>query len=100
MRYVPITSLLDIHLRPDAPDDVETRVTAVLDQTRDRPGLVSVDVVRDLEDPRHLVVVEVWESVEADDAYRAWRATPEGANELGELTGGRVALTRFEPTTL
>lgn len=95
-----ITSLLELHLAPDAPDDVERRVTAILSQTRVRPGLLSAEVVRDLEDPLHLVVVEVWESVEADDAYRAWRATPEGANELGALTGGRIALTRYEPTTI
>lgn len=95
-----ITSVLDIRLRPDAPADAETRVSAVLAQTRARPGFVSADVVRDLDDPRHLVVIEVWESLEADDAYRAWRATPEGANELGELAGGRVALTRYEATTI
>lgn len=95
-----ITSVLEIHLRPDAPADAEARVSAVLSQTRGRPGCLSADVVRDLDDPRHLVVLEVWESLAADDAYRAWRATPEGANELRELAGGRVALTRYEPTTI
>jgi quinol monooxygenase YgiN len=95
-----ITSVLDIRLRPDAPADAETRVTAVLSQTRARPGFLSADVIRDIDDPRHLVVIETWESLEADDAYRAWRATPEGANELRELTGGRLALTRYEPTAL
>lgn len=95
-----ITSLLDIRLRPDAPADAETRISAILSDTRARPGFLSADVVRDVDDPRHLVVIEVWESLEADNAYRAWRATPEGANELGELTGGQVALTRYEPTAL
>lgn len=95
-----ITSLLDIQLRPDAPADAETRISSILTQTRARPGFVSADVVRDLDDPRHLVVIETWESLEADDAYRAWRATPEGANELGELTGGKIGLKRYEPTTI
>jgi heme oxygenase (mycobilin-producing) len=95
---VAITSLLDLRLRDDAPADAEERVTAILTATRVRPGLLSADVVRDLTDPQHLVVVEVWESVEADDAYRAWRATPEGANELRDLAD--VALTRYGPTTL
>jgi quinol monooxygenase YgiN len=95
-----ITSLLDIRLRPDAPADAETRVSAILSDTRARPGFVSADVVRDLDDPRHLVVIEVWESFEADQAYRAWRATPEGASELGELTGGQTVLTRCEPTPI
>lgn len=95
-----ITSVLDIQLRPDAPADAETRISSILSQTRARPGFLSADVVRDLDDPRHLVVIETWESLEADDAYRAWRATPEGANELGELTGGQVGLTRYESTTI
>jgi quinol monooxygenase YgiN len=95
-----ITSLLDIQLLPDAPADAEARVSSVLSQTRARPGFVSADVVRDLDDPRHLVVIEVWESLEADDAYRAWRATPEGASELGKLTGGQVGLKRYETTTI
>ncbi len=95
-----ITSLLDIQLRPDPPADVETLITSILSDTRARPGLVSAEVVRDLNDPRHLVVIEVWESLEADDAYRAWRATPEGANELHKLTAGQLALTRYEPTTI
>jgi quinol monooxygenase YgiN len=97
---VTITSLLDIQLRPDAPADAEAQVTATLSQTRARPGSLSVDVVRDLDDPRHLVVIEVWESVEADDAYRAWRATPEGASGLTELTAVRPGLKRYETTTV
>lgn len=95
-----ITSVLDLRLRADAPADVDSRITAVLSATRARPGFVSADVVRDIEDPRHLVVLEVWESLEADQAYRDWRKTPEGANELGELTGGQIALTRYEPTSI
>jgi heme oxygenase (mycobilin-producing) len=95
-----IVSLLDLHLLPDAPADAEQRLTAILADTRARAGLVSADVVRDITDPRHLVVLETWESLAADDAYRAWRATPEGANELAELTGGRISLTRLAPTAI
>jgi len=95
-----ITSVLDIQLRPDAPEDADTRISSVLSQTRARPGFLAADVVRDLDDPRHLIVIEVWESLEADEAYRAWRKTPEGANELRELTGGQITLRRYEPTTI
>lgn len=95
-----ITSLLDVNLRPDAPEDAEARFSSILSATRARPGFVSAEVVRDLDDPRHLVVIEVWESLEADQAYREWRATPEGASELGELAGGRIALARYERTDI
>lgn len=95
-----ITSVLDFQLSPDAPSDAETRVSSILSQTRARPGSLSVDVIRDLDRPRHLMVIEVWESLEADDAYRAWRATPEGASELRDLAEGPITLTRCEPTTI
>ncbi|MET0692353.1 MAG: antibiotic biosynthesis monooxygenase family protein [Propionibacteriaceae bacterium] len=95
-----ITSVLDIQLRPDAPADAEKRISSILSDTRARPGFISADVVRDLDDQRHLIVIELWESLEADEAYRAWRATPEGANELRELTGGQLSLRRYEPTTI
>ena len=95
-----ITSVLSFQLRPDAPADAETRISSILSQTRARPGILSAEVVRDLDDRRNLLVIEVWESLEADEAYRAWRATPEGASELRKLTAGRIALTRYEPTTI
>ncbi len=95
-----ITSVLDFQLRPDAPADAEIRISSILSQTRARPGCISADVIRDLDDRRHLVVIEMWESLESDEAYREWRATPEGANELRELTEGQIALTRYEPTTI
>ena len=95
-----ITSVLDLKLRPDAPADAEMRISSILSQTRTRAGCISADVIRDLDDRRHLVVIEMWESLESDEAYREWRATPEGANELRELTDGRIALTRYAPTTI
>jgi quinol monooxygenase YgiN len=97
---VAITSVLSFQLRPDAPADAETRISSILSQTRARPGIVSAEVVRDLDDRRHLLVIEVWETLEADEAYRAWRATPAGASELRGLTDGQIALTRYEPTTI
>ena len=95
-----IASVLDFQLRPDAPADAETRISSILSQTRARPGFLAADVARDLDDRRHLVVIEAWESLEADEAYRVWRATPEGASELRDLTEGQIALTRYEPTTI
>ncbi len=41
------------------------------------------------------MVVERWESVEADAAYRTWRATPQGASRLKTLLAGPPGLTTF-----
>ena len=49
----------------------------------------------DSADPAHVVAYETWESVEADRAYRAWRATPEGASDLGSILAAAPKLTMF-----
>jgi hypothetical protein len=48
----------------------------------------------DTEDEAHLLLVEKWESLEHDQAYRDWRATPAGASPLGSIVASR-SLTKF-----
>lgn len=91
-----ITAFLELHLRADAPDDAAATIDAILADTRARDGSEGLEVLRDVTDPAHLVVVERWASMEADAAYRAWRATPEGASNLGDLLDRPPVLTRFE----
>ena len=40
---------------------------------------------------------ESWASVEADAAYRAFRATPEGRSELGSIVTAAPVLTVLAP---
>lgn len=42
-----------------------------------------------------MVLYEAWESVERDQAYRAWRATAEGASDLGSILAAAPKLSRF-----
>lgn len=92
-----ITSLLDLRLRPEAVPDAPDVLTATLVATRAFPGCLGIEVMVDTADETHIVVVETWESLEADDAYRAWRATPAGASNLGTLLAGAPQLTRLRP---
>ncbi|GAA4178839.1 antibiotic biosynthesis monooxygenase family protein [Gryllotalpicola koreensis] len=84
-----VTSLLELTITPERLADAERIIDETLVATRAFPGNLGCTVAVDAEDPTHYVVVERWESLEADDAYRAFRATPEGANQLGEITAGR-----------
>jgi hypothetical protein len=59
------------------------------------PRLLDVTVLVDSDDPAHVVVYETWESIEHDRAYRAWRASPEGASELGSILAAAPKLTLF-----
>jgi hypothetical protein len=53
-----------------------------------------VQVVTDVGDPAHVLAIEHWESLEHDDAYRAWRAGPGASGLIGYLAGPPV-LMRF-----
>ena len=89
-----VTSLLELTITPERLADAERIIDETLVATRAFAGNLGCTVAVDTEDPTHYVVVERWESLAADDAYRAFRATPEGANQLGEITAARV-LTRY-----
>jgi len=58
-------------------DDEEQALVLLRDTlagTRGRPGCLRVDVAQDREDPRHVVLLETWETPEDEVAYRQWRA--------------------------
>lgn len=93
-----VTSLLELVLSPEAAADLASAhavITETLEATRAFDGCLGCDVLVDVDDPAHVVVHERWESLEHDDAYRAWRRTPEGASRLGEVLAGPPRLTRF-----
>ena len=91
-----VTALLDLHLRADRVADAPAVIDAVLRDTRAFDGNPGLEVLHDLADPTHVTVVERWASLEHDDAYRAWRATPEGASNLGDLLAAPPSLWRYE----
>jgi quinol monooxygenase YgiN len=92
---VAITALLDLQLKPESLEGAPQVLRATLTDTRAFPGCLEVTVLVDSDDPAHVVVYETWESIEHDNAYRAWRATPEGASDLGTILAAAPKLTRF-----
>jgi quinol monooxygenase YgiN len=91
-----VLSFLDLRVKADAVDSATATIHETLIATRGRAGCLGVDVTIDVDDPTHFMLVEKWESIEADDAYRAWRATPEGASDLGAVLAGAPSLTRTQ----
>ena len=93
------TALLDLHVCGDRAGDALTVIGAILQDTRAFEGCLGVEVLVDVEDPAHVTIVEHWQSLEHDDAYRAWRATPEGASGLGDLLDRPSVLARYTTHT-
>jgi quinol monooxygenase YgiN len=92
---VAITSILDLQLKADSLATAHDTLHAILTDTRAFPGCLDVTVLVDKDDPAHVVLYESWESVEHDQAYRAWRATAEGASGLGDMLAGPPKLNLF-----
>ena len=90
-----ITAILELQLKADSLETADEVIRATLTDTRAFPGCLGVTVLVDSGDPAHVVLYETWESVEHDRAYRAWRATPEGASDLGSIMAAAPKLTLF-----
>jgi quinol monooxygenase YgiN len=91
---VSVIALLDITLKADQLDEARAVVHETLAQTRAFAGNESVEVMVDAADPAHWVLVERWASMDADNAYREFRATPAGASELGKYLAAVPTLTK------
>ncbi|WP_345710379.1 antibiotic biosynthesis monooxygenase family protein [Kineococcus glutinatus] len=90
-----ITALLDLTLRQESLPEALVVLHETLAVTRAFPGCLEVEVLVDSRDPAHVLVRERWDSPESDAAYRAWRATPDGASRLGDIIAGPPALRTF-----
>ncbi len=82
------TALLELRLKPDSLAEALPIIHRILDETRAFDGCLGVTVVRDKDDPAHVVAIEEWESLEKDAAYRAWRAGDGAATDLPALLDG------------
>jgi quinol monooxygenase YgiN len=91
-----ITAILELKLKADALDSAKEVVSKILSDTRAFEGCLGVDVLVDSTDETRWLCIERWASPEADAAYRAWRATPEGAAQgLGPLLAGAPGLSSY-----
>ena len=77
-----IIATLDLTIAPDWVAGAAAAIDQILVATRAFPGCLGVEVAIDVENAAHILLIEHWHSLEADAAYRAWRATPEGASDL------------------
>jgi len=90
-----LIALLELTLRPETIADAPRVLHETLDATRAFPGCLGVEVLRSADDPARIMAVERWKSPDSDAAYRAWRATPAGASQLGSLLAGPPSLTKY-----
>lgn len=91
-----ITSIVTLTLRPEAAADAAAAVHSSLELTREFEGNLGVDVLVDRQDPTRWVLVEKWESEEADLAYRTYRAENKIPSALGPLLAGPPTVAKYD----
>jgi quinol monooxygenase YgiN len=92
---VALTATLEVRLKADKLDTAFEVIHETLTATRAFPGCLGVTVLVDSADPAHVIAIETWESPEADNAYRKWRASAEGASDLGSILATAPGLTLY-----
>ena len=69
-----VTVLLEITVPPEKSAAVEAMLAEMLVDTRKFDGCISVDAIRNQDDPGNVFLIERWESRDHHARYNAWRA--------------------------
>ena len=75
-----LTMLAQLKIRPDKCEDFLDYTITNLELSRSARGNIAFDILVDEAHPEDIVFYEVWESLEAQQTYMAWRV------ERGDLT--------------
>jgi quinol monooxygenase YgiN len=93
-----VTVLLELRFKPESVEEARAVFTRELVKTRAFAGALTVDTLIDEDDEAHWIIYEVWESVEADEAYRAFRAGEGKITDLPPLLAAPPVKTRYTTT--
>lgn len=89
-----VVATLELAIKPESADVASSVIHEVLKGTRAFPGNRGVDVLVDSQNPLRVMLLERWDSLDADAAYRAWRAG-DGKSDLGSILAGPPTLSVF-----
>jgi len=93
-----VTVLLELRFKPDEVAAGRELMGRTLQVTRAFDGNLQTDVLVDEDDEAHWIIYEVWDSVEHDEAYRAFRAGEGKVTQLPPLLAAPPVKTRYVTT--
>jgi quinol monooxygenase YgiN len=93
-----VTVLLELRFKPDEVAAGRELMGRTLEATRAFDGNLHTDVLVDEDDEAHWIIYEVWDSVEHDEAYRAFRAGEGKVTQLPPLLAAPPVKTRYTTT--
>jgi quinol monooxygenase YgiN len=97
---MPVTVILELKFKPEAVAAGRDVMGRALQTTRAFAGNTRTDVLVDEADETHWLVYEIWDTVEHDEAYRAFRAGEGKLTELPPLLAAPPVKTRYVTTDI
>jgi quinol monooxygenase YgiN len=97
---MPIVVILELRLKPESVPTAREVMGRALQDTRAFAGNLATDVLVDQDDESHWLIYERWESVEHDEAYRAFRAGEGKIVDLPPLLAAPPVKTRYSTTEI
>lgn len=95
-----VTVILELRIKPEYLGEARTVMGRALQDTRNFNGNLGTDVLVDENDEGHWLIYELWESVEHDEAYRAFRAGEGRLSELPPLLAVPPIKTRYSTSDI
>ena len=93
-----VTVMLELRFKPESVADAREVFRRELAKTRAFDGALVIDVLVDEDDEAHWIIYEVWDTVEHDEAYRAFRAGDGKITDLPPLLAAPPVKTRYSTT--
>lgn len=93
-----VTVLATLKLKPGLADTVLGGLKDMLPDTRAYAGCESVDVVRDMDNPDTVILVEQWGARSDHEAYMAWRTETGALAAMAEVMAEPPIFTYCNPT--
>src|ERR1700709_2206126 len=90
-----VTVTLELRFKPDEVAAGRELMGRTLETTRAFDGNVRTDVLIDEDDEAHWLIYERWDTVEHDEAYRAFRGGEGKVTQLPPLLAAPPVKTRY-----
>ncbi|OBJ87029.1 putative quinol monooxygenase [Mycobacterium asiaticum] len=90
-----VTVILELRFKPEEVAAGRELMGRALQDTRAFDGNLRTDVLIDEDDDAHWLIYELWESVDADEAYRRFRAGEGKLTQLPPLLAAPPVKTRY-----
>lgn len=88
--------ILEITAKDGTYDDMRKFFIEILPDTRAFEGCVSVDFVRNQDNPNQLLIMEKWNTRQDYERYFAWRGETGVLDKLGSMIDGEPQLRFFD----